>query len=261
MSEKNRSKYVPKILLVEDDDEMRRYLRFELEEEYSVLEAENGKEGLDLAVENLPDLMVVDVMMPVMDGIELCRQIKTNEETAHIGVIMLTARSEEEEQLEGLESGADDYIAKPFSVQVLKARIRNRLKHRLRMLERFRRELDMLPREISASSLSEQFLEKAFAVVEGHMDDFEFDVETFAAELNVVDRTLRRKLKALLGQTPQEFIRTLRLKRAAERLLKSDDTISEVAAQVGILDANHFSRIFKAQFGASPTQYRAGEQT
>ena len=93
------------------------------------------------------------------------------------------------------------------------------------------------------------------------MDDFEFDVETFAAELNVVDRTLRRKLKALLGQTPQEFIRTLRLKRAAERLLKSDDTISEVAAQVGILDANHFSRIFKAQFGASPTQYRAGEQT
>jgi len=129
------------------------------------------------------------------------------------------------------------------------------------MLERFRRELYMLPREISASSLSEQFLEKAFAVVEGHMDDFEFDVETFAAELKVVDRTLRRKLKALLGQTPQEFIRTLRLKRAAERLLKSDDTISEVAAQVGILDANHFSRIFKAQFGASPTQYRAADQT
>lgn len=248
---------VSRILIVEDDAEVREFLRFELEEEYAVLEAENGQAGLELALEHQPDLMVVDVMMPVLDGIELCRRIKTGEETSHIAVIMLTARDEERDQLAGLESGANDYVTKPFSVPVLKARIRNQLEAHRRMRERFSREIiPVEPSELTNTSTDEAFLQRAIAVVEEHLDDFDFTVDDFVAQMHVSRTALFSKLKALVGQNLQEFIRTLRLKRGAELLKGTTDSISEIAARVGFLEPTNFSRSFKSQFGVSPSDYR-----
>ena len=174
--------------------------------------------------------------------------------------MMLTARGSQEHQLEGLKIGADDYIAKPFSMPILKMRIHNRLEMRRKLRQRFGREISVEPREITVNSVDEKFLQRAIDVVEEHMDDFEFDVEALASDLNMVGRTLRRKLRAMLDQSPAEFIRILRLKRAAQLLQASGGNISEIAAQAGFLEPTNFSRGFKSQFGVSPSEYRKQAQ-
>ena len=247
----------PIILIAEDDEDVREVLLEELEDEYRVLEAENGVEALERVEETPPDLVVTDIMMPEMDGLELCRRLKTGELTSHIPVIMLTSRGSVENQLEGFETGADDYVPKPFHMPLLIARIRNQLAARQTMRERFSgQELKVEPAEITVVSGDEQLLQRAIGVVEEHMDDVDFSVEAFSAAMHMSRSALYLKLKGLVGQTPQEFIRTLRLKRAAQLLAGTSDHMSEIAAQVGWLEPTHFSRAFKKQFGCSPSDYR-----
>ncbi|QHI67992.1 response regulator transcription factor [Tichowtungia aerotolerans] len=247
----------PVILLVEDDEDVREVLQEELGEEYCVFEAENGREALGMVEKTAPDLIVTDIMMPEMDGLELCRRLKSDELTSHVPVIMLTSRGSVENQLEGLETGADDYVSKPFHMPILAARIRNLLAARKQMRERFSgHELIVEPSEITVVSSDERLLQRAIGVVEEHLDDVDFNVEAFSSAMYMSRSTLYLKLKGLVGQTPQEFIRTLRLKCAAQLLIGSTDNMSEIAMRVGWLEPTHFSRAFKKQFGCSPSDYR-----
>lgn len=248
----------PVILLVEDNADVRAFVRGELRSRYTVLEAENGQQGLEQARQAQPDLVLSDVMMPVMNGVELCRQLKADRETSHLPVILLTARGSQEHQLEGLDSGADDYIAKPFSMPILLARVRNLLAARQQLRERFGQEVTTVEAaELTTNRFDEKLLNQAMEVVGNEMDNFEFGVEDLATALGMSSRTLRYKLKALVDQSPQTFIRTLRLKHAGQLLRESTDPVSEIAAQVGFLEPTHFSRAFKQQFRVSPTQYRS----
>ena len=250
----------PIVLIAEDDEDVREVVCEELEATYRVREAENGREALEMARETPPDLVITDIMMPEMDGLELCKRLKSGELTSHIPVIMLTSRGSVENQLEGLETGADDYVSKPFHMPILVARIHNLLAARQNMRERFSgQELVVEPAEITVVSSDEQLLQRAIGVVEEHMDDVDFCVEAFSAAMHMSRSALYLKLKGLVGQTPQEFIRTLRLKRAAQLLAESTDNMSEIAAQVGWLEPTHFSRAFKNQFGCSPSEYRKNE--
>ena len=249
----------PVILLVEDNPDVRAFIRLELEDNYTILEAENGQLGLDLARAETPDLVLSDVMMPVLDGMAMCRQLKEDAAICHIPVILLTARSSQGNQLEGLERGADDYISKPFHMPILQARIRNMLESRRLLRERFSREpATVEPSEVTVTSMDEVFLKRAIETMEDNMREEEFNVEAFAAALHMSRSALYLKLKALVDQTPQAFMRTMRLKRGAQLLRDGAGSISEIAAEVGFLEPTHFSRGFKKQFGMSPSQYRDG---
>lgn len=245
----------PVILLVEDNEDVRSFVRMELENMYRVVEAKNGREGLRAAEEAVPDLIVSDVMMPEMSGIDFCRRVKTDELTSHIPVVLLTARGSQEHQLEGLETGADDYLIKPFSVPLLKARIHNLLESRRVLRERFARDLSVEPSAITVTSADAQLLQRAIDMVEKHMSDASFSVEQFAAEMHMARNTLLLKLRALVDQSPRDFIRTLRLKRARQLLEQGGGTISEIAFQVGFEEPTHFSRSFKKQFEQTPSAF------
>jgi signal transduction histidine kinase/DNA-binding response OmpR family regulator len=247
----------PVILLVEDNPDVRAFIRLELVESYTIHEAENGQLGLDAAREYSPDLVLSDVMMPVLDGMAMCRQLKADAAICHIPVILLTARSSEGNQLEGLERGADDYISKPFHMPILQARIRNMLESRRLLRERFGREpASVEPSEVTLTSIDEVFLKRAIEAMEDNMREEEFNVESLAAALYMSRSALYLKLKALVDQTPQAFMRTMRLKRGAQLLRDGAGSISEIAAEVGFLEPTHFSRGFKRQFGMTPSQYR-----
>lgn len=249
----------PVILLVEDNPDVRAFIRLELEDSYTILEAENGQIGLDLARAETPDLVLSDVMMPVLDGMAMCRQLKEDAAICHIPVILLTARSSQENQLEGLERGADDYISKPFHMPILQARIHNLLESRRLLRERFASEpASIEPSEVTVTSMDEVFLKRAIEAMEENMREEEFKVESLAAALHMSRSALYLKLKALVDQTPQAFMRTMRLKRGAQLLRDRAGSISEIAAEVGFLEPTHFSRGFKKQFGMSPSQYRDG---
>ena len=245
----------PTVLLVEDNDDFRFYLKDNLKVRYTILEAINGKKGLEVANHHLPDLIVSDVMMPEMDGFELCRRLKSNPSTSHIPVILLTARMSEHKKLEGFETGADDYITKPFSFEMLESRMSNLVLLRERIKKSFQKHFKIEPGEIAITSLDEKLLNKAMATVEKQMSNPEFSVEKLSRELGMSRVHLYKKLTALTGKTPIEFIRIMRLKRAAQLLEKSQLTIAEVAYEVGFNDPRYFSRYFKAEFGMLPSQY------
>jgi signal transduction histidine kinase/DNA-binding response OmpR family regulator/streptogramin lyase len=251
---------LPTVLVVEDDGDLRDYLRDELKASYRILTAGNGEAGLNLALEKIPDLIVSDIMMFEMDGMEFCKRIKTNDLTSHIPVILLTARSSESHQLEGLETGADDYITKPFNLDILKTRIRNLLESRRILRERFSREVRVKPKDIVITSLDEQFLERAIRTVEEHLSDQSFDVQAFSHKMGISRAQLFRKLKALTSETPVEFIQTIRLKRAAQLLDDSQMNITEICFEAGFNYPSHFARLFHAKFGFSPKEYRRQNQ-
>ena len=244
------------ILVVEDNEDLRLVLQTELEDDYEVLLAKDGREGLELAVLHVPDLVITDIMMPVMFGLELCKELKTNEVTNHIPVVMLTARSKEDEQIEGLEHGANDYISKPFSVPILKMRVRNLLESRRNYRNRILQQVDDTG-GIEAVPFEDRFMERIVKQVGEHMSDPDFKVESLSTAMNMAERTLQRKLKAMTNQTPQELIRSMRLNRARDLLENSNLSVSEVAFQVGYLEPTNFSRSFKKQFGFSPSQLRS----
>jgi signal transduction histidine kinase/ligand-binding sensor domain-containing protein/DNA-binding response OmpR family regulator len=250
-------KNLPRLLIVEDNSDMRSYIKQSLEECYQITEAGNGKEGLGKALEIIPDLIISDVMMPGMDGVTLCKAFKTNINTSHIPVILLTAKADLESKIEGLETGADEYLSKPFNGHELKVRARNLVRSREILRQRFAesKKLVLEPREISITSLDEKFLKNVLQVVEKNIADSEFRVETLGKELQMDHMAVYRKIKALTGQTAVEFIRTIRLKRAAQLLKQQKFTVAEVTYSVGFNDLQYFRTCFRKLFGVSPSEY------
>lgn len=256
------------VLVVEDDFELRTVVCAELEEEFEVLEAENGQDGLDQALEHVPDLVVSDIMMPVMDGIELCKELKERHATSHIPVIMLTAQSAVEHQIEGLESGADDYVTKPFLMELLVARIHNLLKSRRQLYHRFSEQLAEVEdpddhETLDLPSLQNQgdrgFIEQTYTILRQRYTDADFAITSLAEELGMSRRSVQRKIKALTGRTPLQLITEYRLKQAAKLLRNTTTSITEVAYESGFGDLSHFYRLFKKQYDKNPSQYRGEE--
>ena len=222
---------------------------------YQIVEAENGREGLDKAKETMPDLIISDLMMPEMDGYKLCSMIKSKELTSHIPVILLTAKADRESKLSGLEIGADDYLSKPFDAEELKLIVRNRIEERRKMREHFSREITLEPKQITITSLDEKFITRVLTMIESHMDDEEFSIEDFSEEAGCSRMQFYRKIKGLTDQTPSQFVRSIRLKRAAQLLLAKSDNVSQIAYSVGFSSLAYFNKCFKEQFGVTPGQF------
>ena len=223
--------------------------------DYALPIANDGQEALVLLKKNDVNIVVSDIMMPVMDGIELCKQIKTNIEWSHIPVILLTAKTADEHKIEGLEIGADDYITKPFNLEILKLRILKFFEWSSKSHKTFKQKLDVNPNEITITSLDEKLIGKAINIVEKHISETEFSVELLGEALGLSRGHLYRKLMAITGKSPSEFIRLVRLKRAKQLLEKSQLQITEIAYQVGFNSRNHFTMKFKEEFGISPSEY------
>jgi len=257
-SKKESNDNLPVLLIVEDSRDIRLQLSESFSQDYTILEAIDGVAGFKKATEKIPDLVITDLMMPRMDGKELCFKLKNDENTCHIPVIMLTAKNTSKDKITGFESGADDYIPKPFQMAELKARVVNLLEQRKKLRERFSREVTLQPSELSITPLDEKFLNKAISIVEKHIDEEGFDLTEFRKEMNMSRSTLFRKLHALTGQSPTEFIRTIRLKRAARLLKQHFGNITQVSLEVGFSNLSYFNRSFKKIFGISPVKYAKG---
>ncbi len=249
----------PTLLLVEDDYDMRYYIKQELKKQYLIEEAVNGKEGLEKARKILPDLIITDVMMPEMDGIELCRTIKSDPRTNHIPIIILTAQGGLQHRLEGLETGADSYISKPFSTKHLRIRIDKLIEVRRIMKERFSKSINMDAQEVTLTSTDERLLQNAIDYIRTNIESPDLSVEAMSKELGLSRTHLHRKLKALTGQSPVEFIKMIRMKQAAYLLGTGKLSVSEVGYKVGYNTPSYFSSSFNAYFGMSPTAYMEKE--
>lgn len=247
------------VLVVEDNPDLRTYLRYSLEPVYTVLEAENGKQALKIASERMPDLIVSDIMMPEMDGITLCKELKNQFTTSHIPVIMLTAKENVESKIEGYQSGADDYIPKPFNPKLLAVRIQNLLENRNKLQESYKRKLAMEPSDTEEKSKDDLFLEKAVKIIEENLSNSEFSVDDFGDALFLSRMQLYRKLKSLTSLSANEFIRTVRLRKAAQLLKTGNYTISEVSYEVGFTDPKYFSKCFHKLYNMTPSSFM-GEQ-
>jgi transcriptional regulator GlxA family with amidase domain len=190
-----------------------------------------------------------------MDGVELCKKLKTDERTSHIPVIMLTAKATVESRIEGLETGADAYMTKPFNMQELQTRLKNLIEQRKILRERFSKEAELGPSDIAVTSVDEKFLNKAIQIIEDNLGDFDFDVTAMTVEIGMSRMQLFRKLKALTNQTPSEFIRTIRLKRAAQLLKKNFGNVAEITYEVGFNNLSYFAKCFRELYGVSPSEY------
>lgn len=250
----------PLILLVEDEADMRMYIRHELIDFYRVEEANNGREALNKLETLQPDLIISDIMMPEMDGVEFIKIVKTNIETCHIPVILLTANGEVEHQLEGLETGADSYIVKPFHTDYLRVRIRKLLEMRKKMRERIVRMLDLEAKDVDVANVDEILLQNSISFIRSNISEPELSVEEMAKSLNMSRTNLHRKIKMLTGQSPVELIKTIRMKQAAYFLKKGSLTISEVAYEVGYNSLSYFSSSFTSYWGVSPSVYVKNSQ-
>jgi len=244
-----------KVLVVDDEAEMRGYLQSLLVRSYRVTTAATGAEALDQLRDDPPDLVVSDVAMPEMDGIELCRRIRDDDRLRSLPVLLLTGRQEAETRLSGIEAGADAYVPKPFDPAELEARIENLIEIRRIVQDRVRVPDWMKPKEASISSEEADFLERLNETVDAHIDNSNFGVDWLADEMDLSTRHLRRRLKEVTRLSPAGFIRTRRLQHAAALLDEGADTISDVASAVGYRDASYFSRLFRETFGCPPTEY------
>ena len=242
------------ILIVEDNNEIRRYLSNGLADLFNTLEAGNGEEALEKLKDNEVDVIVTDVMMPVMDGIKLCKNVKQNIRTCHIPVIILSAKTDIKDQMEGLQMGADDYIPKPFSLAILTTKIQNMMRTRRRMLDKYAKSLEVEPEKITFNAMDEALLKRAMAIVEKNMDNIEFSTDEFAREMNMSRSNFYRKLKALSGMPPNDYLKNCRLNKAAQ-LLKEGYRVTEVFERTGFGSSSYFAKCFKAKFGVLPKDY------
>lgn len=247
----------PLILIVEDQRELRKFVTENLGNEFRILEAENGKQGLELALEHLPDVVISDVMMPEMNGFQLCQHLKENDITSHIPVILLTAKSEQNDKIEGLETGADDYVVKPFSILELALRVKNRIRQQENLRRKFS-ENKVIPTAEDIPELNERdrkFLEKLGRIVREQIEkeSSPSDVADLSSEIGLSSSQLTRKLKILTGQTPANFIKNIQMDIALS-LLKKGDSVSETAWKIGISEASYFSKIFRKHFGFLPSE-------
>ncbi|HAA11088.1 MAG TPA: hypothetical protein DCE41_05050 [Cytophagales bacterium] len=245
------------LLIAEDNDDMRTFLVQQLESQYHILEAANGQQALLLAQSQNPDAILSDVMMPELDGFELCAQIKSNADTAHIPVILLTAKSEADHRKQGLEQGADHYLTKPFDPQMLALHLTNLMRTREQVREYWLsgKSVSLNPAPVKVAPRDQAFLEQVVACIEEHLSDSSFGIERLCEVLAMSRTQLYRKLKALIGISANEFIRSFRLKRAAQLLQTGEYTVAEVTYQVGFNDLKHFREYFKKQFGVNPSEY------
>ncbi len=246
----------PILLIVEDNPDVIRYLESILGAEYRIKTATNGQEGLDIALDCVPDIVISDVMMPGMSGFILCEKLKTDERTSHIPVILLTALAADAKKLEGLETGADDYLVKPFNDTELKVRTRNLIEQRRNLREHFTRNISISPKEITVTSADERFLIRAMDVIEAQLSNPDFGVDIFGKEVGMSHSQLYRKIHALTNLAPVDLIRTIRLRRAASLLQQKFGTISEIAYETGFSSPSYFSDCFRKQFGKSPTEFQ-----
>jgi signal transduction histidine kinase/ligand-binding sensor domain-containing protein/DNA-binding response OmpR family regulator len=243
------------LLVVEDNPDVRYFIRSHFEPDFKVVEAADGKEGFQQALKIMPDIVVADILMPQLNGTELCKKLKKDERTSHIPVILLTALNSREHELEGLEAGADDYITKPFDISILQTKIDNLFALRKSLKEKYTSEMVLQPSKVTIRSLDEKFLHKAIEVIEKNIGDADFDIEKFSEQVGVSRMQLYRKLANLTGMTVKEFIRDIRLKRAAQLLTQKELTISEIVYAVGFRDLSHFRKCFRQQFGMSASDY------
>ena len=243
------------MLLIDDNSDVRYFIKSHFSASYEVLEAENGLEGWNMALKTIPDIIISDVMMPDMDGFEFCRKIRKDERTSHIPILLLTALGSREHELEGLSYGADDYITKPFDLIILQTKVENIISVRQSLKQKYAGEMLLQPRNIKLSSPDERFLQKAIEVVENNISDPDLDIERFASEIGVSRMQLYRKLNALTEMTVKEFVRNIRLKRAAQMLVQKKLNVSEVAYAVGFKDLSHFRKCFRQEFGMSSSEY------
>ncbi len=246
----------PLLLIIEDNFDVRNYIRNNLNAYYNILEAADGLEGWNKSIEHIPDLMICDVMMPKMDGFVLCNKLKSDERTSHIPIILLTAKATTEDKILGFETGADDYIIKPFDTEELKARIKNLLEQRKRIHEHFKKnglfEID----ETNITPIDQRFLQRTMININEHISDSSFSVEKLADNMAVSRSLLLKKIEALIGEPPIELIKSTRMNKAAKLIECKFGNISEIALEVGFNNPSYFTECFKKQFGVTPTQYQ-----
>lgn len=245
----------PLVLIVEDNKELALFISNTLSGNYRVITAPNGKVGYELARKQSPDLIISDVMMPVMDGIEMCRQIKNNLYTSHIPVILLSAKALIEDQLAGFQTGADDYISKPFNLDLLRAKVHNIIESRRKMRALFASKDELISVDSKSESLDDKFLAKAYDVMEKAYANPEFSVELFSDQMFVSRSLLYKKLKALVDLSPNDFITVYRLKKSLPLLASKEMTVNEVAYTIGFNDPKYFSRVFKKFYKKKPSEY------
>jgi signal transduction histidine kinase/DNA-binding response OmpR family regulator/ligand-binding sensor domain-containing protein len=245
------------VLVVEDNADVRAYLRGFLGGTHKIIEARNGQEALKKAHDTTVDLVISDIMMPVMDGIALCKALKSDETTSHIPIILLTARASSEGKLEGLDTGADDYIIKPFDARELTARAKNLIGLRRSLREKYGRQVILGPSRTEVKTIDERFLQKLAGNLEQHIADADYDTATLAHDMCMSRMQLNRKIHALTGHSTHALVREYRLERAAELLRRHADVISGIAYDVGFKSLAHFSRAFRSKFGIAPSKYEA----
>lgn len=246
------------VLVVEDNDEIRHYMSHGLERFFVVREVENGEEAVELLKTEEISLILTDVMMPVMDGIQLCKYVKQNLKTCHIPVIILSAKAEVKDQLDGLQVGADDYIAKPFSLSVVVMKIKNILRTHYRAIEHYSKSLEIEPEKIALNRLDEEFLSKAVSVVEKNLEKPDFSADDFALEMGMSRSSLHLKMKGITGESTTEFIRKIRFNQACKLLKEGRYNVAEISTMVGFSTPSYFSTSFKKYIGCMPSEYAKG---
>ena len=251
---------LPTLLVVEDNSDVKNYIINILSDHYKICEADDGEEGIEKSFKQIPDLIITDVMMPKLDGFQLCNKLKSDFRTSHIPIIMLTAKATMNDKITGLELGADDYIMKPFEAEELKARIKNLLEQRNRLHEHFRKFGYIEKAKQNISSADEIFIQKTVSVINDNLADSAFGIEQLAEKLAVSRALLFKKMNHLTGEPPGEIIKRLRLNKAAVLIEKNSGNISEIALEVGFNNPSYFSECFKKQFGVLPSQYHQNKQ-
>ena len=258
LSTNTKAKKELKILIVEDNPEIRYYLKQSLHPNYETIEAANGKIGHELALQHIPDLIITDVMMPEMNGIELCKILKNEVLTQHIPIIILSAKSTIEDTLEGLETGADDYVPKPFNEQILLAKIKTLLTNRQKLIEKYRQSqfVEIPSEETTALSFDDPFVNRVVGFIKENLSDEELTNEKIESHFNTNKMQLYRKLKAVTGWSVNSLIREIRIKEAKQLLMNSELNISEISYQLGFSDPLYFSKYFKKEVGVAPVVFR-----
>ena len=246
---------LPILLIVEDNADLRSLLEHTFDNDYKVITANDGEKGIDLAIEHIPDIIISDIMMPIKNGIELTETLKNDERTSHIPIVLLTAKAGDANELKGIEVGADDYITKPFNSQILITKVSKLIETRQLLQNRYSQELILTPKDIAITNLDEEFLEKVQVVLNVNLVEASFSIEDFSKAVGMSRMQLHRKIKALTGLSASEFIRSQRLKLAAQLLKKSDINISEVGYSVGFNDPSYFTKCFKVAYNCTPTEF------
>jgi DNA-binding response OmpR family regulator len=247
--------HIPVLLIVEDNDELRNMLIEHYSNEFKVYGATNGVEGIRIARLELPELIISDIMMPEMDGIEMCKSLKEDIQTSHIPIVLLTAKSSIEHQIEGTEAGADVYIPKPFSLRLLDAQIKRLIESQIILKEKYASDIYASTREIVKNQKDQEFMDSLIDIINKNIDNNDFNVNILCQKLGFGRTNLYKKIKSVTGYSLGEFIRSLRLKKAAKLLVSQDISISEVIFMVGMNSNSYFTKAFKAQFGVTPSEF------